>query len=139
METVRLPHAVAHQIRRHAEESPGEEVCGLIAGDASGGMRCHPVRNVARDKSRFFEMDPRGQIEAMRAMRERGEQLLGIYHSHPSSAAEPSRADVEQHEYPDALYVIVSLKEGVPALRAFRIRNQKVSEVVIDADRPITP
>lgn len=133
MEAVRLPAAVASEIRRHAQQSPGEEVCGLIGADA-GGARCYPVPNVARDKPHAFEMDPRGQIAAMRAMRARGEQLLGIYHSHPAGPPRPSLTDIVRHEYPDALYFIVTLTDGVPELRAFRIRNHKVSEVPIELD-----
>lgn len=133
MEAVRLPPAVASEIARHALASPGEEVCGLIGVDAGGGMRCYPVRNVARDRSHAFEMEPGGQIDAMRRMRERGEQLLGIYHSHPAGPPAPSLTDIVRHEYPEALYFIVSLTGGAPELRAFRIRNQKVSEIPIQA------
>lgn len=136
METVRLAHDVAHLIQRHAAESPHEEVCGLIAADAAGGMRCQPVANIARDKSRVFEMDPRAQIDALRAIRERSERLFGIYHSHPSGAAEPSFADIEQHQYPDALCFIVVLADGTSTLRAFRIRHRRVSEIRIEVEPP---
>lgn len=131
METVRLPPAVAAEIRRLAQQSPTEEVCGLVSGDASGATGCHPVRNIAADKSRFFELDPRGQIDALRTMRERGEQLVGIYHSHPTGPPAPSPTDVERHEYPDAIYFIVSLG-AAPELRAFRIRDRRVSEIAIE-------
>jgi len=131
METLALPHALALSIRRAAQASPDEEVCGLIARDTSGSLRCQPMANGARDKAHAFEMDAREQIDALRGMRERGEQLMAIYHSHPNGPAQPSRTDIERHEYPDALCLIVSLANRQPELRAFRIGAGIVSEVSI--------
>ena len=68
----------------------------------------------------------------MRAMREHGEELAAIYHTHPHSPPFPSPADVEQHEYPDVLYLIVSLGTLTrPELRGFYIRGQAIEEVTI--------
>jgi len=63
----------------------------------------------------------------------RGLDLLGIYHSHTRSAAYPSRTDVAQAYYPDAAYVIVSLRDPDAArdavdVRAFRIRDGVIAE-----------
>ena len=50
---------------------------------------------VADDPARRFEMDPADQIRAMKTMRERGETMLAIYHSHPSAPPEPSVHDLD--------------------------------------------
>ncbi len=131
-DAVRIPRTIVNQILRHAQHSEGEEVCGLIAGRGGEFTRCYPVANVARDRRRLFQMDPKGQIDAMRAMRAAGEELMAIYHSHPDAPAVPSPADVAQHEYPEVLYLIVSLAaKGLPELRGFLIRDRKVTEVAI--------
>ena len=58
-------------------------------------------------------------------MRERGEQLLGIYHSHPRSAEPaPSQTDVRLAYYPRAVYFIVGFDNDRPILRAFRISER---------------
>ncbi len=78
-------------------------------------------------------MDPRDQIEAMRDMREHNEELFGIYHSHPHSPAEPSATDLEQAEYPEALYIIVSLNtKGVLEMRGFRLKEGKAKQVQLE-------
>lgn len=132
MEAVTLPRPIVNELLHLAQRAPEEEVCGLISGDARGFKHCYPVANVARDKARLFELAPKGQIDAMREMRERGEELLAIYHSHPHAPALPSLTDIQQHEYPGVLYLIVSLDtQGVLELRGFRLRDQQVQEVAV--------
>lgn len=129
---VRLPRAIVNQLLHLAQKSPHEEICGLISRDRHGFRKCYPVANTAGDKKRFFALDPRGQIAAMRIMREHGEELAAIYHSHPDSPPLPSLADVEQHEYPDVLYLIISLgTRGVLEMRGFRMRGREIVEAAI--------
>jgi proteasome lid subunit RPN8/RPN11 len=131
-EPVRIPRAVVNQILHQAQHDPAVEVCGLISGEARGLRRCYPVANVAGDTRRLFEMDPKGLIDALREMREHGEELRAIYHSHPEAPAEPSLEDVRQSEYPGVLYLIVSLgTQGVLDLRGFYIRDGRIEDVEI--------
>ena len=132
MSAVRLPRSIVNQLLQLAQKSPYEEICGLISRDRHGFRKCYPVVNVATDKKHFFALDPRGQIEAMRVMREHGEELGAIYHSHPDSPALPSLADIEQHESPDMLYLIISLgTKGQPEMRGFHIHGRETMEVAI--------
>jgi [CysO sulfur-carrier protein]-S-L-cysteine hydrolase len=128
-----FPRPLADELIRQAFRSPRVEVCGLISGDANGFKRCFPVANVAANPERRFEMDPRGQIDALRAMAQLGEELRAIYHSHPNGPAHPSDTDVDQHQYPDSYYLIISLARPVrPELRAFLIRDGSFNEVSLD-------
>jgi proteasome lid subunit RPN8/RPN11 len=132
MNPVTLPRPIVNQILHQAQQAGDEEICGLIAGNEKKFTRCYPVANVAGDKQRLFEMDPKGLIDALRAMRDNGEELKAIYHSHPEAPAQPSLADIRQHEYPDVLYLIVSLAtKGVLDLRGFRIRDDRIEDVEI--------
>lgn len=54
-------------------------------------------------------------------MDERGEELIAIYHSHPVSQPYPSPTDRVEAYYPDAAYVLVSLRTPEAEVRAFRI------------------
>ena len=60
-------------------------------------------------------------------MRARGEQLVGVYHSHPrSKEPEPSATDVRLAFYPEAFYFIIGFdEEGGCVLRAFRISERE--------------
>lgn len=132
MNAIRLPRPIVNQLLQLAQKSPDEEICGLISRDSGGIWKCYPVPNQATDKKHFFMLDPKIQIDAMRAMREHGEELAAIYHSHPDSPAFPSPADVAQHEYPRLLYLIISLcAKDAPEMRGFHIHGRAIEEVAI--------
>jgi proteasome lid subunit RPN8/RPN11 len=66
----------------------------------------------------------------MRHMREAGEELFAIYHSHPHAPAEPSVRDIAEAAYPQAIYLIISLNTtGVLELRGFRLAQGLVENV----------
>ena len=83
-----------------------------------------------------YEIDPREQLKAFRAIDAAGEELVAIYHSHPVSQPYPSPTDRAEAHYPDALYILVSLRAREPEMRAFRIRTDDfIREVPINVER----
>lgn len=83
------------------------------------GQRAHPMRNVHPDPVRRYEMDPAEQFAVMRRMRQAGEELVAIYHSHPATEPVPSQTDIDLAYTKDAVYLIVSLKDDEPVWRAW--------------------
>jgi len=81
-------------------------------------IRC---ANVHPTPTTRYVIDPREQLKAFRSIDAAGEELIGIYHSHPVSQPYPSPTDRAEAHYPDAVYVLVSLRTGTPEVRAFRI------------------
>ena len=133
MESIILPRQLVNRILYQAQSSPDAEICGLITAKAGRPLRCIPVPNISDQPQQLFAMDPKRQIDALRMMREQGEGLFGIYHSHPHSPAQPSDRDLQQVGYPDALYIIVSLNtRGVLEMRGFRLREGKAIQVQLE-------
>ena len=133
MESIILPRQLVNRILYQAQSSPDAEICGLITAKAGRPLRCIPVPNISDQPQQLFAMDPRRQIDALRSMREQGEELFGIYHSHPHSPAQPSDRDLQQVGYPDALYIIVSLNtRGVLEMRGFRLHEGKAVPVQLE-------
>ena len=121
-----LPRPLVNQLLHCAQNSPEAEVCGLIGARNGSPSTCYPVRNTALQPGVRFQLDPVEQIEAMRRMRERGEDLFAIFHSHPTTPAEPSPVDLSEAAYPDALYLIISLNtKGVLEMRGFKMAENK--------------
>jgi proteasome lid subunit RPN8/RPN11 len=137
VEEIVLPRQLVNQILDHSQTSPDVEVCGLIAARNGRPIRAIAIDNVSDQPQRLFAMDPASQIEAQRKMRGQGEELFGIYHSHPRSPAEPSAIDLEQAAYPEALYIIVSLQtQDVLEMRGFRLQNGRAIEVRLAIGEP---
>jgi proteasome lid subunit RPN8/RPN11 len=131
----------AHEIISHARAAAPEECCGLIGGTDGHARTIYGMRNAAADPLSTYEAAPEDLFAAQRSMRERGEQLLGIYHSHPrADDPTPSATDVRLAYYPSAVYFIVGLGGEQPNLRAFRISESERRwepadyEVVADTD-----
>jgi len=125
----------------HARQAALHECCGLIGGNDARTRTVYPLRNVATDPFVTYEAAPEDLFAAQRAMRDRGEQLLAIYHSHPrSDDPQPSETDVRLAYYPSAVYFIIGLGNREPCLRAFRISEREGRwevaefEIVTDAD-----
>ncbi len=133
MDTQQLPRGLVNQLLQHAQAHPQHEVCGLISAAHAAPARVYPIANTAGEPQHLFAMDPAQQIAAMRSMREYGEDLYAIYHSHPNSPPVPSATDLAEAAYPEALYLIVSLQtKGVLEMRGYRLRNGTVTEVALE-------
>lgn len=129
---VRMSRPLATRLLFEAQKQPDVEVCGFLG--AKDGVPCeiHPVTNIAAEPACRFEMEPAGQIAAIKAMRKNGETMLAIYHSHPSAPPEPSILDLEGLGYPDALYLIISLNiKGVLEMRAWQRDGDAMVERVL--------
>ena len=123
---IELPRALVNQMLHLAQSSPQLEVCGLVGAVDGNPTSCYPITNAAATPQLRFQLDPAGQIDAMRQIRERGEALFAIFHSHPTAPAEPSPVDLAEAAYLDALYLVISLNtKGVLEMRGFRIRQDK--------------
>lgn len=125
---ISITGAVRLAIERHALQSRPSECCGLLSGKNGLITHAHALRNDAdRPETRYFA-SPEDLFSAMRKIREAGQVLLGIYHSHPRAQAYPSAADVEMAFYPEAIYFIISLEPRID-LRAFKIENPRIEAV----------
>ncbi|HBB88542.1 MAG TPA: hypothetical protein DC047_13100 [Blastocatellia bacterium] len=110
------------EIFASATQAAPDECCGLIGGDGERATSLYPLRNVAANAQVAYEAAPEDLFGAQRQMRERGEQLLAIYHSHPrATEPQPSETDVRLAYYPQAIYFIVGLSGAQPVMRAFKI------------------
>jgi proteasome lid subunit RPN8/RPN11 len=126
------------EIFAYATQAAPAECCGLIGGTAEKVRSLYPLRNVAANAQVAYEAAPEDLFAAQRQMRERGEQLLAIYHSHPrATEPQPSATDVRLAYYPLAIYFIIGLAGEQPVMRAFKIseadsRWEEVEYVVAD-------
>ena len=91
--------ALKPEMLEHARKETPAEACGLIAV-VKGRQRYYPCKNLASDFNHFI-LDPQdyARVEAM------GE-IVGVFHSHPKTAADPSQADMVSCETTKLYWII---------------------------------
>ncbi|TMK55682.1 MAG: M67 family metallopeptidase [Actinobacteria bacterium] len=130
---MKISQQLIDEMVAHAREDLPNECCGMIGGRDGIASRVVRVENSAASPLRY-EMDPQGQYDALKAIEDAGEELIGIYHSHTRSAAYPSQTDVnEARMWPEQAYVIVSLEnEEAPDVKAYDLADLKIADVELD-------
>lgn len=120
------------KIISHCRSEFPNEACGILSGKDNIVEKVYKMTNI--DKSNVsYMMDPKEQFQVMKEMRNYGNKMVAIYHSHPHSPAFPSAKDVNLAFYSDAVYVIVGLTDNErPEIKAFEIIESKISEVKIE-------
>ncbi len=127
---IQIPRKLTTQLLHLAQLSPEFEICGLIGSQNHLPTTCYPITNRAEPAQLRFLLDATEQINAMVQMRDAGEELFAIYHSHPTAPAQPSSTDLAMATYPDALHLIISLNtKGILEMRGFKITNQNALEI----------
>jgi [CysO sulfur-carrier protein]-S-L-cysteine hydrolase len=123
---MRIARALYDELIAHARADAPNECCGMIASCNGDAVAVHRATNAAASPLRYV-IDGKEQYEIQTAIEDAGLDLGAIYHSHTRSAPEPSETDINLAFYPDALYVIVGVKDADPDVRAWRIVDGKVS------------
>ncbi len=108
-------------IRRHGEETYPHECCGVLLGQMDGDSRI--VSSTARcDNTRSdsprnrYQIDPKELVRIQRQGRDRGEDIIGFYHSHPDHPARWSQTDLAEAHWIGCSYVITSVEKGKAVL-----------------------
>jgi proteasome lid subunit RPN8/RPN11 len=128
--TLRLPGALADEIRRHGEAAYPAECCGAMVGRVDGAakevLRLSPAVNRRTDDPHRYLIAPDDLRRLEREVREAGQEIVGYYHSHPDHPARPSAFDAE-HAWPWYSYLIVRIDRG---------RGADMASWVLDDERP---
>jgi len=108
----------------HARNEAPNECCGYLRAAEGRVEEVFPSRNL-RNSRYGYELDPQSLLAA-NELDDAGYEV-GVYHSHPRSAPEPSQTDINLAHYPHWTYLIVSLA-GDAQVRAWRIFDGRVEE-----------
>lgn len=127
-----LPAWVAAEIVSSARRETPREACGILVGRTGLGVTevsdHAPGRNIHRRPADRFELAPEDLLAAERKARAKGLEVVGFWHSHPSSSAKPSAVD-RAASWNGYSYLIVSLAGTRGAeLRSWRLRREKLVE-----------
>jgi proteasome lid subunit RPN8/RPN11 len=125
--TLTIPQAIFDAMLDHAKRELPNECCGLLAGAADQVALHIPLVNELQSPT-AYRSDPQSMLNAMKAMRVAGTEIVAIYHSHPTSEPIPSKRDLAENEYGEVVQVIISLQGKVPDVRAWLLSGQQFNE-----------
>jgi len=129
-----LKKELLKRITEHALREFPNEACGILAGSHERVKKVYEMVNVEKSPQTFF-MDAKEQLKVMKEIRKEGHEMIGIYHSHVASEAYPSSHDLELALYPEASYVIISIKDKKnPSVRSFKIVEGKIIEEELEIE-----
>ena len=111
-------------LRHHGEQTYPHECCGILLGridDVDNGTRA--VTSTARcgntrtdSAHNRYNIDPKELVRIQREGRNRGEDIVGFYHSHPDHPAHWSPTDLAEAHWFGCSYVITSVEKGKAAI-----------------------
>jgi len=115
---LKISHTAYASLRRHGEETYPHECCGVLLGrfEEDGtksvvrAVRCGNTRQDSPQNR--YNIDPKELIRIQRESRERGEEIVGFYHSHPDHPAQWSSTDIAEAHWIGCSYVITSVEKG---------------------------
>ncbi|MDP4201183.1 MAG: M67 family metallopeptidase [Bacteroidota bacterium] len=128
---ISIPQYIVKAIIEQAHNELPNEACGLLVGREENVEKRFALSNIDHSPE-HFSFDPTEQFNVLRNARKEGLQIIANYHSHPSTPARPSQEDIRLAYDPNILYLILSLSEEWPVLKAFRIQNGESAEVEIN-------
>ncbi len=131
---LKLSQADYDFLRRHGEETYPHECCGVLLGQMDGDIRV--VTSVARcgntrtdSPQNRYNIDPRELVRIQREGRERSEDIIGFYHSHPDHPAQWSSTDLAEAHWFSCSYLITSVEKGKAVLtNAFELTGSDESD-----------
>jgi proteasome lid subunit RPN8/RPN11 len=127
---IKIPKMIYDAMIGQAVGELPDETCGYLAGTGDRIFERIPMTNVDHSPE-HFTFDPAEQFAALKTARGKGMALQVVYHSHPSTPARLSEEDLRLLNDPSMIYIIVSLADAKPSMRAFRVVSKVVSELPI--------
>ena len=113
---IRIDSAAWQGMVAHARRTYPNECCGAMLGTIDGATKnvaeAVPLENAfAGEQAARYELRPEDLLRADKAARERGMDLIGIYHSHPDCDAYFSVTDLK-NSCPWYSFVVLSIQKG---------------------------
>ncbi len=119
---LKISRSSYHEIRQHGEETYPHECCGVLLGrfEEDGAKAVSTIARCGntRDDSPHnrYNIDPKELIRIQREGRQRGEDIVGFYHSHPDHPAQWSATDLAEAHWFGCSYMITSVEKGKSVL-----------------------
>jgi proteasome lid subunit RPN8/RPN11 len=132
-----IPENIYRKMINHCQEERPLEACGLMVGAVDEVVAAYAADNEHRSPV-VYKVDDQQLLQVFREIRNDKHEIIAIYHSHVNTEAVPSRTDIDQATWPEAYYLIVSLAQRTPKVRAWRLVDRQVTEYQVVVSPTVT-
>ena len=127
--SIEIKQSVIQEMIDHAKALTPVESCGYLVGENGVVTTLHKMTNIDHSPE-HFTFDPKEQFAVVKSARAANQTVMGVYHSHPESPARLSEEDLRLLNDPNMVYIIVSLWQEKPDVKAYKIlKNDQVIHV----------
>ena len=115
---LKLTRANLDALRQHGEETYPHECCGILLGriDDNGTRVVTATARAGNTRTdsahNRYNIDPKELVRIQREGRNRGEDIVGFYHSHPDHPAQWSPPDFAEAHWLGCAYIITAIEKG---------------------------
>lgn len=115
---IKVSQSAYDDLRLHGEETYPYECCGVLLGRfeedgtrvVSSAVRCGNAHTDSPQNR--YQIDPHELVRIQREGRQRDEDIIGFYHSHPDHPAQWSVTDLAEAHWFGCSYIISAVEKG---------------------------
>lgn len=133
-EKIIIPQSLYDQMIEHGRVTLPYEACGMFSGNNQKIKSFWPLENESKSDRRFF-VSKKVVEETIQKVKELDQQIVAIYHTHPSTAPIPSIYDIKHHVDHDVKMVIISYKTKSAITKWYRIIDSTYEECLFLIDQ----
>lgn len=127
-----ITRTIYNQLLEVGKQKLPYEACGFICGWENVVYSYYPLKSEIQSTNRFL-VGKESIEKAVHSIQKRNEQILAIYHTHPTTSPIPSRIDLYHHPKEEKVdMVIISYKYEQPVLKWYKIMNQNYKECLYE-------
>ena len=136
IESISTTDEILQKVIDHSKKELPNEACGYITGSGTTLNTVYEMTNVDHSPV-HFSFDPKEQFQAVKDSRKKNEHPIVVYHSHPESPPRLSNEDLRLLNDPNIVYMIISLDNLTPSIKAYQIFDGDIHEVSININQEV--
>lgn len=123
-----VSQSIYEQLVAHGEDQLPYEACGLLAGNVDDCvLSIWSLENEWKSSFRYY-VSKKVVESTVQQIELQGQKVLGVYHSHPTTAPIPSYHDLQNHPDHKVKMIIISYKNALPTLKCYTVMNNTYDE-----------
>lgn len=122
-----IPKILFQDMINHCKNELPYETCGILSGKDENVLTRWEFHSPFKFRHRFLIKKDLVH-EVLEKVKKKQEDVIGIYHTHPTTDPIPSHVDIKNHPDPNVLMIIVSFRSCEPKVKCYKISKSSYIE-----------